>query len=193
MSEKPKFRKRSTMTSESSGAYEATKQNESTSSISCTIETTEPDDIFSSEINKREKSSPCDEADFSCRRLTNNSVSAGEMPNFGEIINDDIYVEMDYGSWAPGIQNNLLNGTTIKTITIRRVMNIKNEIEDVQVVICSSCLFKTYEQVGKRIIFSFSWETREDKNLARQRDGTLLGQYSVFYDSAASQAKYNGG
>ncbi|MDR2766259.1 MAG: hypothetical protein LBB63_02225, partial [Holosporaceae bacterium] len=129
------------------GAYEANKQNDGTSSINCTIETTGPDDIFTSEIKDRDKSSPCDEASFGCRRLTNNNVSAGEMPNFGEVINDDVQVEMDYGSWAPVIQNYLLNGTTIETITIRRVMNIKNKIEDLQVITYGSCLFKTYEQV----------------------------------------------
>ncbi|MDR2067367.1 MAG: hypothetical protein LBP41_00025 [Holosporaceae bacterium] len=170
------------------GAYEEVKQGNSITSVSCTIETSEPDDIFSSEIKDREGSSPCDEATAGCKRLTNDSVAAGEMPNFGDVINYDVEVEMDFGSWGPMIQSYLYDGTTIKKIIIRRVMNINNELVDIQTTTYESCLFKSYKQVGKRITFSFSWENKEDINVARARDGKKIGQYGVSYDSATGVA-----
>ncbi|MDR1561200.1 MAG: hypothetical protein LBS23_02485 [Holosporaceae bacterium] len=179
------------MTNPLGGAYEATKQGDSTSSINCTIETKGPDDIFSSEIKDRENAAPCDHELFACQRLASSNIAAGEMPNFGDIINGDPEIRMLYGSWAPGIQRALLDGTTIEFIIIRRVMNIKNKIEDIQVITYGSCLIKTYRQEGDEIIFSFSWETREDRNLARQRDGQMLGQFAVLYNSATGETTYN--
>ncbi|MDR3187178.1 MAG: hypothetical protein LBT63_01980 [Holosporaceae bacterium] len=170
------------------GAYEAAKQKNSTRSISCTIETEGPSDIFSSEIKDREGAATCHRVSYRCERITGGDASSGELPNFGPIECYDITVEMEYGSWATGLQDKLHGGTIIEKITIRRSMNIKNKLVDIQVTTYEVCTIKSYYQVGDTIVFSFKAVRRVDANVAHNLDGTKLGQSVVIYDSATGEA-----
>ncbi|MDR1375379.1 MAG: hypothetical protein LBJ45_01015 [Holosporaceae bacterium] len=168
------------------GAYEEGKPNNTTVSIGCTIESEDPSDIFSSELKNRENSAPCYDEKSGFQRYDNDSIASGERANFGYVVAYDVEVQMDYGSWAPIIQGHLTGGTTIKKIIIRRVINIKHELVDIQVTTYESCIFKSYKQEGKTIAFSFSYENRQDVTVARDLDGVKIGQYGVDYSPATS-------
>jgi hypothetical protein len=168
--------------------YQAKMQSASSSStVDFMIESHNPDEIFSSNVNGMETAAPCGAMIFSLERLTDSTVAAGEMPNFGVVQGQDVAVLTQYGSWGSGIACALGAGNSIGSIVFHRLVKIKEQIVPIQVTTFNACVIKFYEQEGNTVFFVFRWEDVEDINNAYTPDGEAIGKYGFTHSNSSGQ------
>ncbi|MDR0632419.1 MAG: hypothetical protein LBF54_04270 [Holosporaceae bacterium] len=108
--------------------------------------------------------------------------SSGELSGDGRIVCRDIIICMKYGGWAPVIQQYMYEGKKIDKITVKRLISINGTLIVIQEITYETCLFKTYEQNGDTITFTFTFVKYTDLSKAYGHDGTAIGNVGVTFD-----------
>lgn len=138
-------------------------------------------EMFSSEMTGMEDCAPCDWVKTGGAR-TASFDSSGKLNGDARIIGKDPVVQMDYGPWAPVLQEFMYTGNKIEEIDIYRLTDINGEIVQIQQLKYSTCMVKTYDQEGDKILFSFCFVTLEDLQMSYKQDGTKIGQVGMQFD-----------
>ncbi|MDR2781826.1 MAG: hypothetical protein LBB21_05250 [Holosporaceae bacterium] len=144
-------------------------------------------DIFGSDLGQIDgqdasgDSTPCLWVELGSARLATYD-STGEQSGDGKIVAKDIVICMKYGGWAPTIQQFLYEGKKIDSIVIKRLISINGTLVVIQEVSLETCMFKTYEQSGDTITFSFCYVIITDISKAYGHDGTSLGNVGVKFN-----------
>jgi hypothetical protein len=76
----------------------------------------------------------------------------------------------------------MFKGDKIASITVKRLISVKATLVVIQEIQYDTCLFKTYEQAGDTITFSFCYVTLTDLSKAFNHDGTPAGNVGVKFD-----------
>jgi hypothetical protein len=124
---------------------------------------------------------PCKSIKLGSGRLATYK-SSGQQVGDGQIVGSDIWVWMEYGSWSPIIQQYLYEGKKMDEISIKRLISISGTLVVIQEIVCKTCMFKTYDQTGDTIAFSFCYVNYTDMSKSYGHDGTALGTIGVEID-----------
>jgi hypothetical protein len=108
--------------------------------------------------------------------------SSGQLSGDGKIVCKDPIAHMKYGDWSPLIQQNMYEGKKIDKITIRRLISVNSTLVVIQTIDYETCLFKTYEQTGDTITFSFCYTKITDLSTAYDHDGQATGNVGVSFN-----------
>jgi hypothetical protein len=148
------------------------------------IQSEDPDDMFDSDLDKDfAKTAPALWVELGGARLATYD-SSGQLSGDGKVVCKDTIVCMKYGAWAPTIQEHMFKGDTIQTITIKRLISTKSTLVIIQQIDYAQCLFKTYEQAGDTITFSFCFTKLTDLSNVYDHTGSgaPLGSFGVEFD-----------
>ncbi len=138
-------------------------------------------DIFSSSMKGLEDCAPCDWVKTGGSRITTFD-SSGKLNGDTTISGKDPIVCMQYGPWAPILQQYMYTGTKLEKISIYRLMDINGEKIIIQQLNYTTCLIKTYDQEADKILFTFCFVSLEDLQIAYTQDGHKLGQNGMKFD-----------
>jgi hypothetical protein len=139
-------------------------------------------EIFMSEMDQyADDTAPCLMVDFGCARVATYD-SSGQQSGDGRFVSKDVRVSMRPGSWNGLIQQNLAEGKRIDTITIKRVMSLNGVLVVIQQTDFMICMFKTYNQSGDVITFTFCYASITDVRTVYDSSGSSLGNVGVTID-----------
>jgi hypothetical protein len=152
------------------------------------------DGIFSGDIEGHADYVPILRMETGSLRMTSYSTS-GELTGDGRTVARDTIVSMEYGDWGPKIQTKLFNGENVPEMHILRLSSINakdgaNNPADIvlQDIKYENCIFKTYEQTGDVITFSFCYYILTDKRTIYGNDATQIGNSVTTYDFTTAKA-----
>ena len=119
--------------------------------------------------------------------------SSGELSGDGRVVCRDIIICMKYGGWAPVIQQYMYEGKKVDKIVIKRLISVNGTLIVIQEITYETCLFKTYEQNGDTITYTFTFVKYIDLSKAYGHDGTAVGNVGVEFDCGSATVKSVGG
>lgn len=145
-------------------------------------------DIFSSTMKGLEDCAPCDWVKTGGSRIATFD-SSGKLNGDTTITGKDPVICMQYGPWAPVLQEFMYSGKPLEQISVYRLMDINGEKIKIQELNYSVCLIKTYDQEADKILFTFCFSTLEDLQIAYNQDGHKLGQNGMQFDFTTLEIK----
>lgn len=148
-------------------------------------------DFFSSTMDGLEDCAPCDWIKTGGSRITKFD-SSGRINGDTVITGKDPIIRMQYGPWAPVLQQCMYQGTTLDEVGIYRLTDINGDKVIIQELHYYTCLIKTYDQEADKILFTFCFKILEDLQIAFDQEGNKLGKNGMQFDFTTLKVKDSG-